>query len=179
MSSGQILITLGALILLSITVLNVNRNFGQIDTSLTQSKCKLEAMSLMSSYIEQASQYPFDEAMTDTTSGKDLADFVQNKDLGFDADDAGVIDDFDDYDGQVIADTGRSGVIYNVLFDVSYSKLVAGKMVKETVSKTYHKKMAIYVYDNYDPPLIYQEKGGYKVKDTLKVEFTHSFWFYN
>lgn len=179
MSSGQTLLTLGALILLSISVLNVNRNFGQIDTSLTQNKCKLEALSLMSSFIEQASQYPFDEAMTDTTSGKDLADFVSNHDLGFDADDAGVIDDFDDYNGQVMPDTGRSGVIYNILFEVSYAKLVGGKMVKESVSKTYHKKMSIYVYDNYNPPLIYHEKGGYKVKDTLKVEFTHSFWFYN
>jgi len=177
--SGQTLLTLGALILLSITVLNVNRNFGQIDTSLTQDKCKLEALSILSSYVEQSSQFPFDEAMTDTTSGKDLAYFSANNDLGFDADDLGIIDDFDDYNGQVIADTGRSGVIYNVSFEVVYSKFLAGKMVKETASKTYHKRMTISIYDKYDPPLIYKEQGGSKIKDTLQVEFTHSFWFYN
>jgi hypothetical protein len=179
MGTGQTLLTLGALMLLSFTVLNVNRNFGQIDTSLTQNKSRLEGLSILTSYMEQASQYPFDEAMTDTTGGKDLPDFSKNNELGFDADDAGVIDDFDDYSGQVIADTGRSGVIYNVSFDVSYSKFLAGKMVKETVSKTYHKRMTVCVYDKYDPPLIYKEKGGYKVKDTLKIEFTQSFWFYN
>lgn len=179
MGTGQTLLTLGALMLLSLTVLNVNRNFGQIDTSLTQNKSRLEALSILTSYVEQASQYPFDEAMTDTTPGKDLLDFAKTTDLGFDADDVGDIDDFDDYNGLVLADTGRSGVIYNVAFEVTYAKFLAGKIVKEIVAKTYHKRMRVFVYDKYDPPLIYKELGGYKVKDTLKIEFTQSFWFYN
>lgn len=179
MSTGQILLSLAALTLLSLTVLNVNRNFGRIDNYLNQDKSRLEALSLMTSYIEQTSQYLFDEAVADTLVGKDLGDFVKPSLLGLDADDAGIIDDFDDFNGQIISDTARSGVIYNISFDVSYVKLVGNKFVKDFSNKTYHKKMTICVYDSYDPPFIYKTKNGKIIKDTLKISFVKSYWFFN
>jgi len=179
MSTGQILLSLAALMLLSITVLNVNRNFGWVDNTLNQDKSRLEALSLMSSYVERTSQYLFDEAVTDTGVGKDLADFVKPNELGPDANDAGIIDDFDDFHGQVFTDTARSGVIYNIAFDVHYAKLVGKDILKDAMNKTYHKRMTVYVYDSYDPPFIYKNQNGNRVKDTLKVSFVRSYWFFN
>ena len=179
MSTGQILLSLAALMLLSVTVLNVNRNFGQVDNTLNQDKSRLEALSLLSSYVERTSQYLFDEAVADTGVGKDLADFVKPNELGPDGDDAGIIDDFDDFHGQVLSDTARSGVIYNIAFDVNYVKLVGKDILKDATNKTYHKRMMICVYDSYDPPFIYKVQNGKQVKDTLKVSFIRSYWFFN
>lgn len=178
MSSGQLLLTLGALILLSTSILNVNKNFTHIDTSLIQNKSRLEALSLLSSYIEQSSQFLFDETVADTASEKKLSDFTEPGYLGFDGDDNGEVDDFDDFDGLTVADTGRSGVIFNVSYKVEYVKLSSHKIIPSS-SKEYHKRMTISIYDSYNPPLIYKETSSGKVKDTLSVSFVHSYWFYN
>ena len=109
MNSGQTLLTFGALILLTITILNFNKTLSYHDISLSQNRYKLEAISILTSYIEQTSQYFFDEATTDTSSGKDLPDFTPPANLGFDANDNGVIDDFDDFNNYTVIDTGISG----------------------------------------------------------------------
>ena len=63
MTTGQTLITILALALLSLAVLNVNRGLSSHDVSLAQNRYRLEALSIATSYIEQASQYYFDEAV--------------------------------------------------------------------------------------------------------------------
>lgn len=185
MHTGQTLLTLGALILLTIAILNVNRGLSEIDISLDQNRYRLEALSLMTSYIEQATQYFFDEAVADTNATeKDVTSFTPPDQLGFDANDYDptygdtLIDDFDDYNGYVKIDTGRSGVVYKVMFKVQYVKLSGNKIVPST-SKEYHKMMTIYIVDNYNPPLIYKYVNGKKVRDTLKISFVYSYWFFN
>ena len=178
MNSSQTIITMGALSLLTFAVFNMNRLLGESDISLAQNRYKLEALSLMTSYMEQAALHYFDESTTDTSSSKLVDDFSATGTLGFDANDGGIIDDFDDYHGLVIADTGRSGVIYNVAFTVEYVRLQGGVFVSST-SRRYHKRMNIKIYDAYDPPLIYLYKNSVKVRDTLRLSFVHSYWFYN
>lgn len=178
MNSSQTIITIGALSLLTMAVFNMNRLLGESDISLAQSRYKLEALSLMTSYMEQAALQFFDESTTDTTSSKLVNDFSKHDKLGFDAGDAGVIDDFDDYNGLVFADTGRSGVIYNVAFKVEYVEL-KDNVFKTKNDETYHKKMYISISDSYDPPLIYIYKSGVKTRETLRLSFVHSYWFYN
>lgn len=87
MNTGQTIITFGALILLTFAVLNLNKSLSYSDISLAQNRYRLEALSILTSYIEQASQYFFDEASTDTTNEKKLIDFSLPNNLGFDADD--------------------------------------------------------------------------------------------
>ena len=178
MNTGQILLTIGALILLTTTILNVNKTLNNVDLSLSQNRYRLEALSLLTSYVEQTSQKFFDEISTDTTL-KTLNDFATPANLGLDANDlTGELDDFDDFKGYVKTDTGRSGVIYRDSFHVEYVKLQGNKFVKST-NREYHKRMTIFITDSYDPPVLYKYVNNVKVKDTLKVSFVRSYWFYN
>lgn len=178
MSSGHTLFTIGALTLISLTILNFNRAMFSIGDELDQSRYRLEALSMLTSYVEMCSQYYFDEASTDTSNNKTLSDFVVPANLGFDADDATIVDDFDDFHNLVIADTGRSGVVYNVSFIVEYVTLSGNQIVTST-NREYHKKMKISITDSYASPLILKRVGTTEVRDTLSIDFVYSYWFYN
>jgi hypothetical protein len=178
MSTGQLLLTIGALALLSLGILNLNNNINYNDISLAQNRYRLEALSLITSYMEQATQYFFDESTTDTTSSKTITDFTIPNKLGLEANDSSRIDDFDDFNGFTTVDTGLSGVAYKVTFYVDYVKLVGDSLV-ESNQKEYNKRMRIHVTDNYPEPLLYRNFGGDKIRDTLRISFVHSYWFYN
>lgn len=179
MGSGQIMLTIAALMLLSITILNMNKNLTQVDASLIQNKTRMEALSLISSYVEQTSQYVFDEAVADTMiKNPQLVDFTSPGLLGLESSDYGVINDFDDFHGLTVSDTGKSGVVFNIHYEVEYVKLDGDKIVKSN-SKEYHKRMTISIYDDYDAALLFRYENGARVKDTLRISFVNSFWFYN
>jgi hypothetical protein len=178
MGSGQMIITMGALALLSLAVLNVNNTLNQSDISLSQNRYRLEALSLLTSYIEQASQEFFDEASTDTSSAKNLSSFTLSGNLGFELNDNNIIDDFDDYHNYTRLDTGRSGVIFRGNFKVDYVTQ-SGTAIAKSTDRQYHKRMTIYITDGYTPPLLYRYTNGNKIRDTLRISFVQSYWFYN
>lgn len=185
MTTGQTLITIMALALLSLAVLNINRSLSSHDVSLAQNRYRLEALSIATSYIEQASQYYFDEAVADSnnTEKTNPNTFSDPSSLGIDPDDStslGLeIDDFDDYNSIVRIDTGKSGVIYRVMFKVEYVDLAPSGRIVPVSSKTFHKRMTVMVSDVYDPPLIYRETPAGRVRDTVKISFVYSYWFFN
>jgi hypothetical protein len=177
MHTGQILFTIAALGLLSLAILNLNTSINQNDVSLAQNRYRLEALSLINSYIEQASSLYFDEVTTDTTQDKDISTFSIV--LQTEPNDSGVFDDFDDYNNITKVDTGLSGVEYRVMFQVDYVTLT-GDTVQHSGTRQWHKRMTISVTDNYPgEPLLYRNAGTEKVRDTLKVSFVNSYWFYN
>ena len=176
--TGQTILTLAALVLLSTIVFNFNKALSSSDVALAQNRYRLEALSILNSHIEQASQHYFDEASNDTVTAKLLTDFVTPGNLGLDGNDAGVIDDFDDYHNLAIVDTGRSGVIYQLRFLVDYVR-IQGNAIQTSGSREYHKRMTVMIMDNYPDPLIYHVGDAGKIRDTLRVEFVHSYWFYN
>ena len=178
MNTGQVLLTIGALALLSYTTLNLNRNMGTNDEYLAQNRYRLEALSIMTSHLEQVTQHYFDEASTDTVTKKGLADMTVPHKLGMDIDDAGLIDDIDDYNGHSVVDTGRSGIEYHIDFKVDYVQLTSGVLVTSP-NREYHKRIRISLADNYVDPMLYHYEGNKKVKDTLNIEFVQSYWFYN
>ncbi len=183
MTTGQTLITILALALLSLAVLNINRGLSSHDVSLAQNRYRLEALSIATSYIEQATQYYFDEAVADTNNTAKTDPSTFSSTLGLDPDDSTMfgtieIDDFDDYNSITKIDTGKSGVIYRVSFKVEYVNLSGDKVVPVS-NKTFHKRMTVFVTDTYDPPLIYRETALGKVRDTIKISFVYSYWFYN
>ncbi len=179
MNSGQILVTMGALILISLMILNYNGMILNIEESLDNDRFRLEALSILTSHIEQTSQYFFDEASTDTTNTKQLTDFTLPGNLGADGNDAGAIDDIDDFDGTTVSDTGRSGAIYTVAFEVDYVELGGSGQVTTSSNREYHKRISIQIYDSFTPPLITREQGGATVRDTLQMSYVTSYWFYN
>ena len=129
MHTGQIIFTICALGLLTLAILNLNTSITNNDVSLAQNRYRLEALSLMTSYIEQANMYFFDEASTDTTCEKKLTDFSLYHDLGLDSDDGGDFDDFDDF----IDNIKKYFKIDSDIFDVDFLFLPESEMYKERI----------------------------------------------
>lgn len=185
MTTGQTLITIAALALLSLAVLNINRGLSSHDVSLAQNRYKLEALSIATSYIQQATQYYFDEAVADSnnTEKTDPATFTDPSQLGLEPSDSTVfgveINDFDDYNSIVRIDTGRSGVVYKIMFKVEYVDLAPNGKIVPVSDKTFHKRMTIMVTDIYEPPLIYRETSTGRIRDTVKISSVYSYWFFN
>jgi hypothetical protein len=178
MGTGQMMLTIGALALLSLAILNLNTNINNNDISLAQNRYRLEALSLITSYLEQATMYFFDEASTDTASAKLLTDFTHANNLGLEGTDSSQIDDFDDFNNMTRIDTGLSGIIYKVMFKVDYVQIV-GDSIKTSGNREWNKRMTISVTDNFAEPVLYRNVSGDKVRDTLTVSFVNSYWFYN
>lgn len=184
MSSTQTIITMGAFMLLTFAVFNTNRMLGEADITLAQDRYKLEALSVMNSYMERATNNNFDEASVDTNVtfiSDPTAVCVPTKNLGFDAGESvyGDIDDFDDFVSlSPFIETGRSGVEYVLIFEVEYVSLSGGHFVHSN-SQTYNKRMKISIYDNYASPLIYTNTNTGIVKDTMAISFVYSHWYRN
>jgi hypothetical protein len=184
MSSAQTIITMGALMLLTFAVFNMNKMLGNADITLAQDRYKLEALSIMNSYMERASNNPFDEATNDTTItyiSNPASVVVPPSKLGFDGTESTYddINDFDDFvDLTPFVETGRSGVEYTMEFEVDYVDLSGGHFV-HAGGPTYNKRMKISIYDNYDSPLIYKETPTGVKKDTLTLTFVYSYWYKN
>ncbi len=185
MTTGQTLITIMALALLSLAVLNINRGLSSHDISLAQNRYKLEALSIATSYIQQATQYYFDEAVADSnnTEKTNPDTFTDLSRLGLDPGDSTIfgieINDFDDYNSIVRIDTGKSGVVYKIMFKVEYVNLASNGNIVPASGKTFHKRMTVMVTDVYEPPLIYRETPAGRVRDTVKISSVYSYWFFN
>lgn len=164
--------------LLSYSVLTLNRTMNAVDISLSQNRYRIEALALLNTHSERAKQCFFDESSLDTTSNKDLSDFVMPDQLGLDPNDAGIIDDFDDYHNLTLTDTGGSGVVYRLNFAVDYVTR-QGDVLLSTNTRQYHKRMRISISDAYNDPMLTRVVNGQTVRDTLRIEFVNSYWFYN
>ena len=178
MGTGQTILSIGALMMLSFAVLNLNRSISNVDISISQNKYRAEALALLNAHAEAAKRYYFDETTLDTTSNKELTDFAEPNALGLDMNDLGVIDNFDDYNNLTIADTGLSGVIYNVQFEVDYVTFAGNQMVPDN-NKQFHKRMRISICDVFTDPLLFRVTASGIVRDTIRIEFVNSYWFYN
>ena len=177
MNTGQMMLTIGALGLLSFAILNLNWSLSENDVSLAQNRYRLEALSLINSFIEQATMYYFDEATTDTNSAKQLLDFTHPNLLGKEVNDSSNIDDFDDFNDDTTIVSGLSSVEYKVWFKVDYVVL-SGDSLTTSPNRSYYKRMRVFVTDNYPDPLLYRNVGGDKERDTLSISFVNSYWFY-
>ena len=164
--------------LISTIMLNFNRSIGYIASSLDISRYRVEELSMLTSHIEQVSQYFFDETSTDTVTEKRIDDFTLPYNLGFEANDSSIFDDIDDLHGVTVVDTGLSGVVYHIDYSVDYVEL-QNKVFVHSDTREYHKRIAIAISDTFDPPLITKMQNGVDVRDTLEIEVVISYWFYN
>ena len=179
MNTGQTLLTLGAMVLLTTSVVNFNNYIYDQDVTLMQNQYRMEALSILNEEIKKISVCYFDEAMTDVSSIKKLTDFTQPVNLGFDVNDNGKMDDFDDYNDQTRTVTGESGAPYKLLYNIAYVRLYKDQIIKATKRK-YYKRLSVSIVDDYAPPLIYKyASDGSKIRDTLRVSVVKSLWYYN
>ena len=99
MNTGQTLLAIGAFILLSVIILRVNNTLMSTDTTVQETKFSVLAVSLASSYIEDADKLAFDQVtlnnpITDST----LLTTNLNPESGESFSNFNDFDDFNNYD---------------------------------------------------------------------------------
>jgi hypothetical protein len=166
MNTGQMMLTVGAMVLLGVTVLSVNRTSSTHGTILRQTEIGIYATSLATSVVEEASGQNFDEvtvndAITSTTV------LTASSSLGPETGETTTpvstinFDDFDDYNGLVKIDTIRGSDIFTTRASVNYVDV--GSPNGSTTTRTFHKRLTVKV-------------TGTATQDTITMSYIFSYF---
>jgi len=171
MNTNQSLLSLGALLLLSVTVLRVNNNILSTDTVLYDAKFGLIANSLATSMIEKASKKFFD---ANTTEGPvlDPSGLTSAGSLGpgWWEDPPDSCNDFDDFNNLSLQDTFYGSVVFFTDCKVNY--INPTNPDGKASSQTWHKKLTVSVY--------WRQVGdpGGTPTDTINHSTIYSYWYF-
>jgi hypothetical protein len=167
MGTGQMLLTIGAIVLLGSIILTTNTSLVNNNEATTYTNIELESISLATSMIQAATDTSFDEntIATPVTSTSQLtpADSLGQETGSND------FDDFDDYNGTpggsgrlAPPDTEITG-IYHVLTKVYY---VSGSNFTYSSNPTWAKRLDVYVWNDTFP------------QDTVKMSTVFAYWYF-
>jgi hypothetical protein len=160
MNTGQMMITLAAMVLLSLVILRVTTNFLTTDDVLMESKFGVLGISLATSIMEEATGKSFDEK-------SDSGTVLSLSDLSSIGPDAGEVypnfDDFDDYDGLVKIDSSMPSAIFQIECKVNFVN--PNNLDGYSASKTWHKKLKVLVTTKSSP-------------DTIEMQTIYSYFFF-
>jgi hypothetical protein len=146
MNSGQSLLTIGALILLSLSSLRFNTSVLENSTAQIENKVYLTAFSLADDMIETIKQRSFDEATTQFPAG--LASLTPPGSLGHEAGEAyQTYDDIDDYDTYEKTVDAPHAENYVIKCKVRY--VDGNNPDNEITTQSYYKKVTIFVSSPY------------------------------
>lgn len=163
MNTGQMLITVAALALLSVVILRVNNGYLSTNSIMYESKFGVLAVSLATSMLEEASGKAFDEATVQNPTN-DLSDLTSYGSFGKDSYEAyPAFDDFDDYDGYSRIDSTLPSARFNIDCSVYYINPTDPN--GSTSSKTWHKKLTVKV-------------SSPSMEDTVQMSTVFSYFFY-
>ncbi len=120
MNTGQMMLTIGALLLLSTLMLRVNTNNLTTDSIRAEAQYGVLATSIITSIMEEAKSFAFDEA-TDTNSVDNLNQLTDPLSLGTDNSETyDTFNDFDDFDGYTRVDSTMPSAVFNIGCSVDY-----------------------------------------------------------
>ncbi len=164
MNTGQMLITIGALMLLSVVILRVNNNFLNTSALMMETKQGVLAVSLGTSILEDATGKAFDQN-TDTAA---VTLTSQLSTLGPDngEDHMDKFNDFDDYDGLFIVDSTLPSAHFIIMCEVDY--IVDGSPETVTTSKTWNKRLTVRVTTD--------QTGAFQ--DTVVLSTIYSYFYF-
>jgi hypothetical protein len=127
MNTGQMLLAVGAMILLATIILRVNNSFMASDEVLDQSKYCFLASSIATSIIQEAKNLAFDRETVDTTVVGDITDpslLTPLDELKWDTGESSLnretFDDFDDFNSYTYTDSTMPSAVFNVSCRVEY-----------------------------------------------------------
>lgn len=164
MNSGQSLLSIGALLLLSLTVLRVNNSILSTDTVLQDSKLGILGVSLATSLIEEASKKAFDLASAEDAV-TDLDQLTSPWGLGPGAGETSpeTFNDFDDFNGYTEVISSLPSAPFTISCEVCYvsDNNIDGKIME----KTWHKKIIVKVTSP-------------SMRDTVKLSNVYSYWHF-
>lgn len=167
------LLSAGAIVLLTLIILRVNNNNLNSDVVLQRSKYGILAVSLATSIIEEASSKAFDE-ITDSTGIVHTTWLTSPASLGPETGESYPdFDDFDDFNGYIINTSGDSTFLsaeFTGLCEVVY--VDTSNLDGTSANKTWHKKLTVMVTSESMRDLYTNEQ------DTLEMSTIFSYWFY-
>ena len=178
MTTGQSLMSIGALFLLSLSVLRVNNTILASDSIMNDSKFAIMANSIATSIIEKASRVrPNGESMhfDENTILNQLTDSTQLTPYGSLRNESGEItenlyDDFDDYNGYTQEDDYYGSVTFYSRCEVCY--VMPNNPDVKLNATSWHKKLSVAVtWRQNDKPT------GF-VTDTVRQSTIFSYWWY-
>lgn len=168
MNLGQSLLTIGALTLLSVIVLTVNRNNLNTETILHASKFGILAVSLGTSILEEANGKAFDLATADSADSN-ISHLTSPASLGpAPGEHYPNYNDLDDFNGFETTIKNLPSAEYNISAKVFYVDPFTTGPDKKVNYRTWHKKINVYVTS----PSMNNER------DTVKLSSIFSYWYF-
>ena len=165
MNTGQTLLAVGAMILLSVLILRVNGTFLTTGTTIMNTKFDILATSIATSKIEEISRKRFDEFTTQAPAtsltqlssvlGPDGSENVTPRNPA-------LYDDIDDYNGDTTIVNDMPSAIFNVLCRVTYVN--PDNLDGSTSARTWFKKITVIV-------------SSKSMVDTVKISTIFSYWY--
>lgn len=169
MNTGQSFLSMGAMALVAIIILQVNTGFVMTSSNLLDNKLNILAISLASSIMEEASGKAFD-ANTVTDVASSLSDLTYSGSLGCSSTESYPdFNDFDDFDGLDITNTVLSSGEFNVKSEVCY--IDPKKPDEKSSINTWHKKITVYVTSK----SLLDANGQ---QDTIVMSSIFSYWHF-
>ncbi len=161
MNTGQTLLAVGAMILLSVLILRVNGSFLTTGTTLMDTKFDVLATSIATSLIEEISSKAFDNytASNPTTNVNDLSSTL-GPEMGETYD---TYNDIDDYNGYTKIDATMPSAVFKATCKVNYVN--PNDLDHSTTSKTWYKKITISV-------------SSISMADTVTISTVYSYWVF-
>jgi hypothetical protein len=157
MGTGQMLLTIGAIILLGSIILTTNRGISNSGQVLMQTSFGIDAVSLAETVIQEAASLPFDQADVNDSTMITLSDLTPANSLGYENNDPTDLDDFDDYNGRPgvsngfrLDSTSMPTGKYYIKTQVHYVQL--GNLDPSTwpTITTYYKRLDVWVWNSVD-----------------------------
>ncbi len=157
------MLTIGAMILLSTLMLRINTNNLQTDTVRAEAQYGVIATSLITSIMEKAKSLAFD-TKTDTNNVTDKNELTHPSSLGpgfgetYD-----TFNDFDDFDGYTKVDSSMPSAVFDIYCEVFY--IQKSNLKDKYNSRTWHKKITVQVSSDF-------------MQDTIKQSSIYSYWYF-
>ncbi len=169
MNTGQMLLTIGAMILLSTLILRVNNNFAGNTETVYDSKFTILATSVGASIIEEAMGKAFDENTVNAPVSK-LSDLTNANKLKAESGESYPnFNDFDDYNGYTKIDSTMPSAIFDIKCSVVYVDPNNPDVTSN--SRTWTKRISVIVYADKNSTSL--------MKDTVRLSSLFSYWVFN
>ena len=142
---------MGAMVIFSLILLNVNRFLLNNQTTQVESELEYTGIAEGQNIIDAARILPFDKATAGGNTPTTVPDDFTSCGPGYGESKPSDFNDFDDYDGYTVTDTTEHG-LYNISVQVCYVQ--SSNYNSCTSLKTTHKRMLVTVASPYlDNPI--------------------------
>ena len=161
MNTGQMIMSMGAMVLFSTVMLRVNTSNLMNEAIRDEAQYGVLATSIATSIIEQAQSKSFDEN-SDSTAVSDEDEFTLAANLGPENSETyATFNDFDDFNGFTRRDSTMPSAVFDIECSVVYVK--HDEIHKSTTNRTWHKKINITVSSPFS-------------QDTFRTSSIYSYW---